>query len=189
MRSEQDVDDPALGVSEPRRSGSGSGCAAATWRAALITATPTAPTNTRARAARSAGTVAAIHCPIPVIGMALIGLAGRLGARARLNTREDSDLIQLASPSETTRLVHAAIGAAAGTLPAPPPPPVPAGADPGRGEHRRRPLRRDRTLPRVAAALTTPDTDPALTVCTARRGPAAAARRPPRCEPPVGRAG
>ncbi len=109
---------PLLGLPAPVLHGQ-TCCAAAAWRAALLTIPglsiipgPTAASTTTWRNPDSVDGPGgmAVCCPNPVIGVALLGLARRLGARAQIDTRHGRDWAHLRTDRDISQLLTAVAG-------------------------------------------------------------------------------
>ena len=96
-----------LVVGVPPRVLRGACDAAAVWRGALLAAAPVAGRGPRRGLA--------VACPNIVVAVALVGLARRLGARARVTTRNGVEHAHLTDPTDIMTLLTQAGGIAAAT--------------------------------------------------------------------------
>jgi hypothetical protein len=95
----------------PRVLRGGMCCAAAAWRAALLTL-PAHPTP-RAAGRRGGRVRVAVACPNTVIAVALVGLARRLDVAARVHTHHGVDHTEISAPAGISALLRATGGPAA----------------------------------------------------------------------------
>lgn len=172
---------PLLGLPAPVLHGQ-TCCAAAAWRAALLTIPgPTInPDTTNLSARRDPDPVdgpggMAVCCPNPVIGVALLGLARRLGARAQIDTRHGRDWAHLRTDRDISALLTAVAGPDAAAL-FPPLPRRPRRPGPVGGG-----AANTRKAGRAAAAATAQ-----VTAAFAVLGPDNPAIPAPRCATPAG---